>query len=251
MISNSVEPSAIGTNEFEAAWWSVFPGLAHVQDEYGLAALRAATVHRFPSGTEIIHAGDPCQSFVLLSQGALRVFEADDSGREIVLFRVQPGDMCVLTLSHLMTATPYSAGARAEGDVQVIMIPMALFQEALSHSDAFRTFVISTLSKRIGEVMALVEQVTFYRLDFRLAALLDGLFRDGQSTSLNLTHQSLALELGTTREVVSRTLKELERAGAIRLRRGAIELVSAETLGKMAGPLAAARMVRTTPKDPV
>jgi len=233
-----VATPTIDAESSEADWWLGIPGLASVRDPAGLAAVRAGTLQRFSSGTELVRAGDPCQSFILLSQGILRVYEADDTGREIVLFRVQPGDMCVLTLSHLMTATPYSAGAKAEGDVQVIMIPMEQFQRALAESDGFRTFVISTLSRRIGEVMSLVEQVAFYRLDFRLASRLLHLFRDNESRPLRITHQALALELGTTREVVSRTLKDLEHRGAIRLRRGAIELQSADALASHAGPLA-------------
>jgi len=214
-------------------WQMAFPGLAGVQDESGLAALQSASVYQFPTGTEIVRAGDPCQSFILLSRGVLRVYESGDNGREIVLFRVRAGEMCVLTLTNLMAATAYSAGAKAEEDVEVVMIPMDLFQAALSRSDAFRTFVISTLSRRVGEVMALVEQVAFQRLDLRLACLLGQMFNGNHGAPLEVTHQALALELGSTREVISRMLKEFERSGCIRLRRGTIELLSPEILTRL------------------
>jgi CRP/FNR family transcriptional regulator len=214
-------------------WLLFFPDLAGVQDHAGIAALQAATTHRFTVGTRIVHAGDPCQSFILLAQGTLRVYEVGASGREIVLYRVRTGELCVLTLSNLLAATAYSAGAMAEEDVEVVMIPMPQFQEALAKSDAFRSFVISTLSRRMGEVMALVEQVAFRRLDLRLACLLGQLFGENLGDPVEVTHQALALELGSTREVVSRMLKEFERMGCIRLRRGMIELLSPETLARL------------------
>jgi len=216
-----------------SAWLKAFPGLSGVKDATGMAALQAAHVYEFPAGAEIVHSGDPCQSFILLSRGVLRVYEAGESGREIVLYRVRAGEMCVLTLTNLMASTAYSAGAKAEEDIEVVMIPMTHFQAALSNSEAFRTFVISTLSRRMGEVMALVEQVAFQRLDLRLACLLGDLFSRNQGAPLAITHQALALELGSTREVVSRMLKEFERSGCIRLRRGQIELLSHESLSRL------------------
>jgi len=211
-------------------WQTNFPGLASVQDAAGLDALSAATVHRFPAGTEVVRTGDPCQAFILVSRGVLRVYEAGENGREIVLYRVRAGELCVLTLTDLMASRSYSAGAKAEEEVEVVMIPRACFQEALSLSDAFRTFLISTLSRRMGEVMSLVEQVAFQRLDLRLACLLAQLFKISHGAPLEITHQALALELGSSREVISRMLKEFERKGCIHLGRGQIELLSPETL---------------------
>lgn len=228
-MSSVVEP--------DLSWLSEFPGLAGVQDPSGLAAIQAARRFQFPAGTEVVRGGDPCQSFVLLYRGVLRVYESDKSGREIVLYRVRAGDLCVLTLSTLMVRGHYAAGAKAEEDVEVVMIPMALFQKALDHSDAFRNFIITTLSRRMGEVMALVEQVAFQRLDLRLAGLLKQLFNQNQGAPLEVTHQALALELGSTREVISRMLKEFERNGCIRLRRGLIELLSTETLTRLTSPV--------------
>jgi len=217
----------------DVPWLSAFPDLAGVRDAAGSVALQAASAHRFPAGTRIVHAGDPCQSFILLAQGTLRVYEVGENGREIVLYRVRSGELCVLTLSNLLAATAYSAGAMAEEDVEVVMIPMLQFQDALARSDAFRSFVISTLSRRMGEVMALVEQVAFRRLDLRLACLLGQLFGENRGDPVEMTHQALAQELGSTREVISRMLKEFERMGCIRLRRGAIELLSPETLSRL------------------
>jgi CRP/FNR family transcriptional regulator len=216
-----------------APWLSVFPGLAGVEDEAGVAALQAACVRTFAPGTKIVRLGDPCQFFILLVRGTLRVSQMATNGREIVLYRVRAGELCVLTLTNLLAATTYSAGALAEEEVDVVMIPAPKFQEALARSDAFRTFVISTLSRRMGEMLALVEQVAFQRLDLRLACLLGQLFGQNYGEPIEVTHQALALELGSSREVVSRILKEFELLGCIRLRRRMIELLSPETLSRL------------------
>jgi len=217
----------------DVPWLLFFPGLAGVQDEAGLAALRAASTQRFPLGTKIVRPGDPCHSFILLARGVLRVSEVGENGREIALYRVRAGELCVLTLTNLLAATTYSAGAVADEEVEVVMIPAPKFQEALARSDAFRTFVISTLSRRMGEVLALLDQVAFQRLDLRLACLLGQLFGQNQSEPIEVTHHALAQELGSTREVISRILKEFEIMGCIRLRRGMIELLSPETLSRL------------------
>lgn len=219
----------------DLSWLSEFPGLAGVRDSSGLDALQAARRVQFPAGTEVVRSGDPCQYFVLLSRGVLRVYESDKNGRELVLYRVRAGDLCVLTLSSIMASGSYTAGAKAEEDIELVMIPMAFFQKALSNSDAFRSFIITTLSRRMGEVMALVEQVAFQRLDLRLACLLGQLFEQSRGAPLEVTHQSLALELGSSREVISRVLKEFERNGCIRLSRGVIELLSREMLTRLTG----------------
>lgn len=230
--------SNLGPKASDQSWLRHFPGLASIRDEAGLAALRSATVHAFPAGAPIMRHGELCRGFVLLARGSVRVYESGDNGREIVLYRVRAGELCVLTLSNLTACTPYSAGAIAEEAVEVVMVPAAQFNSALAQSEAFRSFVLSTLSQRLGELMALVEQVAFQRLDLRLACLLGQLFGQRNTACLRITHQELASELGTSREVASRLLKEFENIGCIRLKRGEIELLSPETLSRLSCPVA-------------
>lgn len=216
-----------------SSWLDAFPGLAGVQDQAGLTALHAATIQTFPAGTQIMRYGEPCRGFVLLVHGTVRVHETGEGGREIVLYRVRAGELCVLTLTNLTACSAYTAGATAEEAVEIVIIPIHPFNHALAHSEAFRTFVLSTMSRRLGELMGLVEQIAFQRLDLRLACLLGQLFGQRNTSTLRITHQELARELGTTREVASRLLKEFERMGCIRLGRGAIELLSPETLSRL------------------
>jgi len=214
-------------------WLSVFPELATIQDAAGLSAFRAAKLQTFPSGTKIMHPGMSCDHVILLVRGIVRVFEAGESGREIALYRLNPGELCVLSLKSLMTSEAYSAGAMAEKEIEVAMIPKLQFKDALAGSENFRSYVLTTLSQRLGQMMSLVEQVAFRQLDLRLAWLLGHLFGQSSSPHLHITHQELALELGTSREVISRMLKEFERMGCIILRRGEIELISSETLKRL------------------
>jgi CRP/FNR family transcriptional regulator len=217
----------------DPSWLDAFPGLAGVRDAGIEDVIQSARVHSHRAGTRLLKPGDPCESFVLLARGTVRVFQSYESGREIVLFRVRAGELCALTLSDLSAARPYSAHAIAEEDVEIIIIPATKFREALARSEAFRSFVLSSLSHRLCEVMGLVEQVAFQRLDLRLACLLGQLFGQRNTSRLYITHQELANDLGTSREVASRVLKEFEKMGCIRLGRSEIELLSPETLNRL------------------
>ena len=110
---------------------------------------------------------------------------------------------------------------------------MSLFQNAMAHSEAFRNFIMATLARRLSDVMRVVEQVTFQRLDLRLACLLGQLFERNKSAAISVTHEELARELGTSRVVISRLLKEFENMGCIRLGRSEIELLSPQALARL------------------
>ncbi len=215
------------------AWLSAFPRLAEITDAAWVSALHAARVFVFPAGTILMRPAERSQNFMLLSKGSVRVYERAENGREIVLYRTHAGEVCVLTLASLFNGMVYSAEAVAEDEVQVVGIPIADFQNALAHSEAFRHAILSTLTQRLSDLMHLVGQVTFQRLDLRLACLLGQLFGEHHDQLLPITHQEIACELGTTREVTSRLLKEFERMGCIRLHRGSIELLSPHALARL------------------
>lgn len=218
----------------EPEWLSAFPALAEIRDEAWREALRAAEEMVIPPETTVVRRGDPCKSFILVSQGALRVYESSDSGYEIVLYRTCAGQPCILTLSTLMSGGNYAAEARSDGEARAVAISEALFRNAMNESDAFRRFIVSTLAQRLNDVMRAVEQVTFQQLDLRLACLLGQLFERGKSNVISTTHDDLARELGTRRVVVSRLLQEFELAGVIRLAFRRIELVSPKALARLA-----------------
>lgn len=217
----------------QPSWLASFPELASVTDDAWREALRMTTDTSVPPGTILIRKGDACRNFVLVAEGTVRVYERSDMGREIVLYRVKAGEMCILTMSHLVEHSAYVAEAVTEDTVKLVSIPVLHFQNALARSDGFRNFILATLARRVNVMMRLVEQIAFQRLDLRLACLLGQLFGSRHTSRLAVTHQELANELGTAREVISRMLKEFERMQCIRLHRGEIELVSQDALTRL------------------
>jgi CRP/FNR family transcriptional regulator len=181
----------------------------------------------------VFHAGDACQAFLLLLDGEVRVQLTSEGGREVTLYRIGPGGSCILTTSCLLSHEHYPAEAIAESDVEAVAIPMNAFQEALETSQFFRQFVFDGFSSRLTNVIRKIEQIAFTGIDARLATLLLDLDDRGVET---VTHQDLAVELGTAREVVSRHLKRFENAGWVRLGRGRITLTDREHLESMVAP---------------
>jgi CRP/FNR family transcriptional regulator len=208
-----------------------FHSLAAGSDAAWLDALRRADEVVMPPETVMLCKGDTCRGFLLPYRGTIRVQQASKSGREVVLYRVHPGEICILALTSLLDGVSYTAEAVTDTEVHGLNIPLQQFERALADSNVFRRYVLTTMAKRLRDLAGMIEEVLFQRLDNRLACLLCQLFEQHGADTIEVTHQSLAAELGTTREVVSRLLKDIEQSlGCIRLQRGRIELLSRETL---------------------
>ncbi len=204
------------------SWIDRFEGLASLDDEAKAALLRAGRVVEMPSGRRIFGPGQAPSSFMLLLEGTVRVHQVSESGREIVLYRVTEGESCALTTACLLGYEDYIAEAVAETDIRAIAIPRQTFDELVARSTPFRNFVFMAFSRRVTDLCRVIDEVAFQRLDIRLAGRL--LELAGASSTLSLTHQEIAAELGTAREVVSRQLHELQRRGWIVSGRGNIEI---------------------------
>lgn len=203
-------------------WIERFPDLAALPaEDRRILAERAASV-RLPAGTTVFAPGVAAQSFLLILDGTVRVQQVSPGGREIVLYRVTGGETCIMTTACLLSDEAYTAEGITETDVEAVAIPKASFEDAIANSPGFRRLVFADYSHRISDLMHVVEEVAFERLDKRLAQRL--LNRAGPDGTLSVTHQDLAFELGSAREVVGRLLKELERRGWVALGRGRIEL---------------------------
>jgi len=210
------------------AWITHFPFLQEIQDTHWIAAIQAAKKLTLPKGTTVFRDGDPCRSYLLVIQGSVRVQKISKSGKEIVLYRVEAGQTCILTTSFLLAGDDYLAEAIAETEVKAVAIPIAHFHNALSSSAEFRKFVFHSYGKRIATLMALVEDLAFGRMDARLAQRL--LDKMDSEEEIFCTHYELAADLGTAREVISRSLKDFERHGWINLHRGPIEILERHSL---------------------
>ncbi len=193
---------------------------------------RHARIMELPAGTTLFRPGDLCENYMVVLKGSARVTLTSESGREILLYRVEPGQSCVLTTAALMAGDDYEAEGETETETLALVIPQPVFRELLAESEAFRRFVFSSFAVRLRDLIGLVGEVAFARLDRRLAAFLCR--RADDRGTIHLTHQEIAAEVGSTREAVSRLLKSFERAGYVRLSRGSVTLLDRRALARLA-----------------
>lgn len=209
-------------------WLEHFPALKCLEPQ-SLKLLRdEAKVASIPAGTVIFHGGDLSRAYLLVLDGQVRVQKVAETGREIVLYRVEPGQSCVLTTACLLSDIPYGAEGVAETDIKAVALPAGIFHRLMAASEQFRKFVFAAYSTRISELLCLIEEVAFGRIDKRLAAFL--LERADDAGVLKATHQDIATELGSAREVISRQLKEFERKGWVELSRGSLRVLNQVSL---------------------
>jgi CRP/FNR family transcriptional regulator len=221
--------SAAMADDLRAKLLERFPFFASLPARQLDALLAQAQTVRAPRGSVIFDARQPCRGFPLVLEGSVRVTQTAPNGREIVLYRVDPGDGCVLSGGCLLGRSDYSASGVADGDVTLLSIPPALFQQLLLEFEPFRRFVFGMYGARLAEVMQLVEEVAFRRLDARLAQLLVH-----RGPVIGATHQKLAEELGSVREIVSRLLRQFEDRGWVELGRERVTIRDPRALAELA-----------------
>jgi len=184
-----------------------------------------------PAGTVVFRPGAAAEHMMLVLKGSVRVQHVSDSGRQIVLYRVQASETCIMTTSCLMTRDAYSAEGVTETAVDAVMVPRATFDALLGTAPAVRALVFDSYARRLTDLFLVIEDVAFQRMDIRLAQRLLAL-ADGDRVAI--THQQLAVELGTAREVVSRLLQDLRRRGLVGGGRGQIVLADRAGLARLA-----------------
>lgn len=192
------------------------------------ARLRDQPVLTVPAGTVLFRDGDPCQGFPLVLDGEVRVSRAAPNGRELELYRVVPGELCLVSSAALFAGQPLGARGVAVGPTTLALLPPGAFREALADA-GFRDYVLGLYATRLADLTGLIEAIAFQRLDSRLAAALLG-----HGPAVQATHQALADELGTVREIVTRLLHRFEREGWVALSRERIELKDAAALRALA-----------------
>ena len=208
------------------ALYPTFAGLSEsaLRDLFSEAQLRKA-----PAGALLFDEHQPCQAFPLLLEGSIRVSKVGSNGREIQLYRVVPGEACVLTSGCLLGNAAYNARGVAETGVAMLALPGSLFSRLLATEAAFRNYVFAVVFERLSDLMQLVDAVAFQRLDRRLASLLLG-----KGRIVHGTHQQLADELGSVREIVSRLLKNFSDRGLVSVAREQIEVLDPRGLREIA-----------------
>jgi CRP/FNR family transcriptional regulator len=165
--------------------------------------------------------GDQCQDFVLMLSGEKRIFKMGGSAREITLYEIGSGDICVLNASCILSNTRLPANAITTCETEVLLLPAQHFLDMIARYEEMRAFVHSRINERMSSIMTLISEIAFGKMDERLINYLIEKSEDG---ILRSTHQKIANDLGTSREVVSRLLKDFERQGLILLSRNFIQL---------------------------
>jgi CRP/FNR family transcriptional regulator, anaerobic regulatory protein len=209
-------------------WLNAFPELAELEPEAKSELLGATQFNRLRQGDVAYRQGQTCHNYVMCIEGQTRIFKTSESGREIMLYQVGPGETCVLTTSCLIARNPFPAESTAQADVLLAALPASNFHHLMASSPKFRLYVLSNYGDLLSSLIMLVDEVAFASLDLRLARRLIAEADSGGTVSK--THQQLALDLGSVREVISRYLSEWERLGWVRSSRGSIEVLDQAAL---------------------
>ncbi|MFQ5921399.1 MAG: Crp/Fnr family transcriptional regulator [Anaerolineales bacterium] len=188
----------------------------------------SAFLARVPTGKDVFAAGDSVEAIPLLISGVVRVYQLGETGREVTLYRFRPGESCILTATSILSDQSFPAIATVEEDAEAVMIPADSFRDWVRDFDVWRKFVFDLVSQRLASVMAIVDEVAFRRLDKRVATFL--LDRGQAQNPILVTHQEIASELGSSREVISRIIEDFATSGCVRAARGIIEILDFDLL---------------------
>ncbi len=216
----------------QTEWIDRFEGLRRLPPELRAALVDGSAVVTVPEGTQVFAPGQSADNLLLLLDGTVRVQQKSDTGREVFLYRVHAGESCVLTTACMLAFEEYSADGVAETEVTAVAIPRTTFDDLAARSPVFREFIFKAYSRRITDLFTLIDDIVFQRMDVRLAARL--LELAGEGDVVQATHQVLGTELGTAREVISRTLSEFQRRGWVEQSRGELRLVGRTGLERLA-----------------
>ncbi len=208
----------------------VFPTLAGAPPVTLERIAKAAVYRKVQAGSVMFSEHSPCGGFPLVLAGSVRVLQRYPNGRELQLYRVKPGESCLLSGSCLLGHTDYDASGIAETDVELLVLPPAEFNALIAEDETFRRHVFSLFGERLAAVLQIVEAVAYQKLDQRLAALL--VAKPGRE--INATHQSLADELGSVREIVTRLLRTFEDRGWVELGRERISIRDRDAIAALA-----------------
>ncbi|MEW6277185.1 MAG: Crp/Fnr family transcriptional regulator [Candidatus Eremiobacterota bacterium] len=203
-----------------------FPAFLTAPEEVLEQLVARGHLARAKAGELLTMQGHSCQRFGLLLEGQVRIYKLGENGREVTLYRLEPGDCCILAASCILSGVPFPAFAVAETDCELLTVPPDALRRWMAEHDFWRSFLFGTLARRLSDVIEVVEEVAFRRVDVRLAEYLLA-FGLGE---VRRTHQEIAVDLGTSREVVSRILKDFERRGALTVTRGALRSIDPDRL---------------------
>lgn len=209
-------------------WATYFPQFIENCDKGVELLMDSSSLLTLPAGRQVFYPGSICENYLLVLTGAVKVQIMSENGREVLLYHVRSGDSCVLTTSCLLSGDSYPAEGVTEGEVTAFAMSSHAFYRCIEQSSFFREFVFKNFSSRLSKLIGRMETVVFDTIDQRICK---ALLESGEKIIVK-THQELAYELGTAREVVSRHLKNFENYGWVNLNRGTIEIINRDALKK-------------------
>jgi CRP/FNR family transcriptional regulator, anaerobic regulatory protein len=204
--------------------------LSHLEKPARELIQRAMREMRIEAGQHVFSPGNSCSNYLIVKRGSVRVSVTTETGREILLYHVRDGETCVLTTACLMSGQEYNAEAIADTDTEAVILPKAVFDELIGSSPLFRQYVFASYGTRLQSLIGLVQEISVKHVDRRLARLL---VARAESGAVEMTHNALAVELNTAREVVTRLLHDFAERGWVQLERGQVSLCDQVALEKL------------------
>ncbi|QXP59266.1 Crp/Fnr family transcriptional regulator [Olleya sp. HaHaR_3_96] len=183
------------------------------------------TYKDIPEGFKLIEIGDYIKSMPLLVSGAIKILREDDNGDELILYFIEQGDTCAMTLSCCLGNSKSEIRAVAETDTKLIMVPVAKMEEWLGKYKSWQKFVLQSYHNRMSELLEAIDTIAFFKMDERLFKYLKDKAMVNHNEVIHVTHQEIARDLHTSRVVISRLLKTLEIDGKIKLHRNNITVI--------------------------
>jgi CRP/FNR family transcriptional regulator len=217
----------------KAEFSRLFPFINQATAEFAREFFTDSQYVELPAGVSICDEGENCSHLALVMAGNGRVYKLSPSGREITLYRVNPGESCVLTASCIMNQSSFPAMAQSETPMRGVLISPSRVRDWFCRDDQWQRFIFGLLSHRLADIISVVEEVAFKRIDVRLADYFVRYLQGGHTT-INKTHADLAADVGSSREVVSRILRDFSQRQLIRSGRGQIDIVDPEGLTSIA-----------------
>jgi CRP/FNR family transcriptional regulator len=222
----------ISSNQIKQAAAAQFSFLQEADEGFVDLFFSHASHAMLDAPQSICHQGDQCGHLALVLSGTARVYKLGENGREITLYRIGPGESCILTASCIISGKPFPAIAVSETPIEALVVSTAEVKRWTDLYPVWRNYIFSLISDRLGDVISVVEEIAFRRVDRRLASYLlqPGIASD--SEDIRITHQAIASDLGSSREVISRILKEFEHQGLISVTRGVVHINDRQKLAE-------------------
>lgn len=220
-------------NLFEAVYREIFPFWNEISESDRECICHNSFVQTYPKG-ENIHSGNECSGVIFVRSGSLRLYIMSEDGKDITLYRLHKGDMCMLSASCVLKTITFDVFVDAEEDSECYVISGSVFAEVSFRNPQIRIFALETAVSRFSDVMWVMQQILFMSMDRRLAIFLSDETARTNSDTITLTHEQIARYIGSAREVVSRMLKYFAGEGIVEVSRKGIKILDKKHLHQLA-----------------